>query len=158
MPGDKEINMPCSGAEFRSDKEFIRATRFELSTDMSVAKTKALTTARADLASEISTAVGRTTDNYASSYQSGESEEAKTKMNDMVRNVAKENITNSRIICEKVMQTADGKYRCYITLEISANEALNGLKNKMMDDEKLRTDFEYEKYKKVFEDEMSKIN
>lgn len=157
IDGEQEINMPCSGPEYQTNNEYFRATMFSLSTDMGTAKSKALTSARAELATSMNAIVERTNDSYTSSYQSGEQEEAKIKMNDMAKIVVREKITDSRITCEKMMKTKDGKYRCYITVETSKESVLNSMKNQLMNDEKLRIDFEYEKYRKTFEEEMNKL-
>ena len=37
---DVEINVPCSGPEFQTNKEYFRASAMGLSTDMSIAKKK----------------------------------------------------------------------------------------------------------------------
>ena len=56
------------------------------------------------------------------------------------------------------MKTPDNKYKVYIALELAGNELLEGISNSIKNDDKLRIDFEYEKFKKVFEEEMSKEN
>ncbi|WP_255498789.1 hypothetical protein [Dysgonomonas sp. ZJ709] len=156
--GDIELILPCTGPEYNSDKEHFRSTMYSISTDMGTAKSKALNSARAELATSMNALVERTNDTYTSSYQSGEEEDVKIRINDLSRTIVKERLTNSRIICEKMMKTQDSKYRCYITVEVSSEDILNGMKNKLMNDEKLRTDFEYEKYKKIFDEEMGKLN
>lgn len=158
IKGDKEIILPCTGPEYRTDDNNIRSTMYSISTDMGMAKTKALASARAELATSINAIIERTNDDYSSSYQSGEQEEARRKMNDMARTIVKETISDSRIICEKMMQTEDGKYRCYVTVQTPKDNILGNMKNKLMKDEKLRLDFEYEKYKKIFDEEMKKLD
>ena len=66
-----EVNIPCSGPEYQSSKEYFRANAYALSTDMMMAKKKALAEARAELATAMNVTVKRVTDNYASSYQVG---------------------------------------------------------------------------------------
>ena len=69
-----EVNIPCSGPEYQSSKEYFRANAYALSTDMMMAKKKALAEARAELATAMNATVKRVTDNYGSSYQVGEQE------------------------------------------------------------------------------------
>ena len=49
-------------------------------------------------------------------------------------------------------------YHAYVALELTSNEYLEALtketNKRISDDEKLRTDFELDKFKKVFEEEM----
>lgn len=42
------------------------------------------------------------------------------------------------------------------SLELAGEEIMNAMANRIKNDDKLRIDFEYEKFKKVFEEEMSK--
>jgi len=158
VDGDVELNIPCQGPEYNTNKEYVRANMPALSTDMGTAKSKALMAARGELATSVNTLMERVAENYNSSYQSGEQEEAKIRTTDMVRTVVRENLKDSRIICEKMMKTKDGKYRCYVAVEVSKEDILSGVNSQLMKDEKLRMDFEYEKFKKVFEEEMSKMS
>ena len=66
---ETEVNIPCSGPEYQSSKEYFRANAYALSTDMMMAKKKALAEARAELATAMNATVKRVTDNYGSSYQ-----------------------------------------------------------------------------------------
>ena len=46
----------------------------------------------------------------------------------------------------------------YSCVELSSNNVLSEIKDKVSNDAKLRTDFEYEKFKQVFDKEMEKVN
>ena len=78
---------------------------------MMMAKKKALAEARAELATAMNATVKRVTDNYGSSYQVGEQEEAKGRFEDMARIVVNEKLTGTRVICEKMMDSATGSTR-----------------------------------------------
>lgn len=158
VQGDKLINVPCSGEDFNTNKEYFRANMTSLSTDMSMAKSKALTLARGELATAVNAEMKRVLDSYRSSYQVGESEEMKGKTEDMIRTVVSQQLSDTKIICEKMMKTEDGKYRSYVAIEMAKGSILKGINDQLKNDDKIRTDFEYEKFKKVFEEEMSKID
>ena len=142
---DVEINVPCSGPEFQTNKEYFRASSMGLSTDMSIAKKKA-----------INAKVKSVTDSYVSSYQQGENDESKSRYQSLTRTVVEQELSGTRVICEKTMKTPDGKYKVYVSLELAGEEIMNAMANRIKNDDKLRIDFEYEKFKKVFEEEMSK--
>ena len=129
---DVEINVPCSGPEFQTNKEYFRASSMGLSTDMSIAKKKAMTEARAEI------------------------DESKSRYQSLTRTVVEQELSGTRVICEKTMKTPDGKYKVYVSLELAGEEIMNAMANRIKNDDKLRIDFEYEKFKKVFEEEMSK--
>ena len=116
-----------------------------------------MTEARTGLAEAIQTKVQAVTDNYSSSYQQGENEEAKSRYQSLARQVVSQELSGIRTICEKTMKTPDGKYRVYVSVELAGNEIMEAMANRIKSDDKLRIDFEYEKFKKVFEEEMSKL-
>ena len=149
---DVEINVPCSGPEFQTNKEYFRASAMGLSTDMSIAKKKAMTDARAEIATAIGAKVKSVTDSYVSSYQQGENDESKSRYQSLTRTVVEQELSGTRVICEKTMKTPD----VYVSLELAGQEIMDAMANRIKNDEKLRIDFEYEKFKKVFEEEMSK--
>lgn len=153
---DVEINVPCSGPEFQTNKEYFRASSMGLSTDMSIAKKKAMTEARAEIVTAINAKVKSVTDSYVSSYQQGENDESKSRYQSLTRTVVEQELSGTRVICEKTMKTPDGKYKVYVSLELAGEEIMNAMANRIKNDDKLRIDFEYEKFKKVFEEEMSK--
>lgn len=153
---DVEINVPCSGPEFQTNKEYFRASSMGLSTNMTTAKKIAMTEARADIAASVSAKVKSVTDSYASSYQQGENDDSKSRFQSLNRTVVEQELSGTRLICEKTMRTPDGKYKVYVCLELAGQEIMDAMANRIKNDEKLRIDFEYEKFKKVFEEEMSK--
>ena len=138
---DVEINVPCSGPEFQTNKEYFRASSMGFSTDMSTA---------------INAKVKSVTDSYVSSYQQGENDESKSRYQSLTRTVVEQELSGTRVICEKTMKTPDGKYKVYVSLELAGEEIMNAMANRIKNDDKLRIDFEYEKFKKIFEEEMSK--
>ncbi len=152
--GDKELSLPCDGPEYQSDSKTFRAWAQGYSTDMNIARNKALTVARAELATQISATIKRVTDNYSSSYQTGVDEEAKARFQDMVRVVVEQKLSGTRVICNKMFETKDGKYRSVVVVELGADDLAIEIQNKVSDEDKMRIDYEYEKFKEVFENEM----
>ncbi len=156
--GDLEVIVPCSGPDYESNDEYFRSNFMGLSTDMSIAKKKALSNVREQIAQNVESVVKSTVDNYYSSYQNGEREESKQRFEGMVRTVTNQQLKGCRIICEKTMKSPDGNYKVYIAMEMKASNILDAVASQIKDDERLRTDFEYERFKKVFEEEMGKTN
>lgn len=156
--GEVEIEMPCTGPEYRTDATHFRATGTALSTDRQVAKDKALMAARAELATEINTTMERVTDRYNSSYNVGEDDETRGKFQDLARQLVKQTLSGSVVTCEKLTKDEQGgKYHFYVCVELKGDDFANKLKNGISNDDKLRTDYEYEKFKKVFDEEMAKM-
>lgn len=155
--GEVDVEIPCSEDKYKSDAKVFRALGEGYSTDMTIARNKALTTARAELATQIGATIKRVTDNYASSYQTGIQEEAKSRFQDLTRVVVEQRLQGTRVVCEKAKRTKDNKFRIYVVVELSSDDLATDILNKVSSDDKLRTDYEYEKFKKVFEEEMKKL-
>ena len=152
--GETAITMYCSGPEYFSDDEYFRANNSGESTSQSMAKKKAMSNARLDLAAAIETQVKAVIDNYFSSYTSGQDIEDKERYEGLSREVINQELNGIRTICEQFTKTQSGNYKCYVAIELAGDEILNGMKNRISDDEKLKIDFQYEKFKEEFEKEM----
>ncbi len=154
VKGEEEIQVYCSGPEYQSNDKYFRANNIGESTNQSMAKKKAMSNARLDLASSIETRVKAVIDNYFSSYNTGEAMEDRERYEGLAREVINQELQGIRTICEKFTKTQQGTYKAYVAIELAGDEILNGMKNRISDDEKLRIDFQYDKFKKEFEKEM----
>lgn len=151
---DIEVIVPCSGPEYMPDAEHFRASAMGLSNSQEIASQKAMTAARAKLAAAIQTTVKTVTDNYASSYEVGQQEEAKGRFQTLTREVVNQTLNGVKVICQKMMKSPDGQYKAYVAIELGGIDVVKAMNNKISNDDKLRVDFEYEKFKKVFDEEM----
>ncbi len=155
--GTKAVDVPCAGKEYRSDKNHLRALGTGYSTSLQTARDKALVAARAELGTQVNATIKRVTDNFASSYEIGMDEEAKGKFLDMTRQVVAQELVGTIVICDETERTGDGKFRCYVVVEIGGTDLVNKIANSVKNDDKLRIDYEYEKFKEEFEKEMNKL-
>jgi hypothetical protein len=55
------------------------------------------------------------------------------------------------------MKTDQGTYKTYIAIELSADELVSKYKERLSTDERLKIDYDYEKFKQTFEKEMEKM-
>ncbi|MFI3287981.1 MAG: hypothetical protein R3Y61_05845 [Rikenellaceae bacterium] len=152
-----DIEVPCGGLEFTTSAEYFRANASGISNSLEISKQKAMTAARQQLALSMEATVKTVTDSYVSSYEENANEEARSRYQGLTREAAKQTLTGIRTICQKVKQAPDGKYTTYVAIELAGTELLNQIQNQISDDSKLRTDFEYEKFKAVFEEEMANL-
>jgi hypothetical protein len=152
--GETLITTYCSGPEYQSDNEYFRANNSAESTSQSMAKKKAMSNARLDLAASIQTQVKAVSDNYVQSVAAGGEIEDVERFESLGREVVNQELNGIRTICEQFTKLDNGRYKCYVAIELAGNEILNGMKNRIGDDEKLKIDFQYEKYKEEFQKEM----
>ncbi|MEM7549414.1 MAG: hypothetical protein AAF363_07065 [Bacteroidota bacterium] len=158
IPSDEvEVIVPCSGSEYFSTSEVFRSNSIGESKDQVVSKKKALSNARADLAAQVETTVKAVTDNYVNSREFENREEVVERFESLNREVVNQELRGSKVICEKQTRTKSGSYKSYIALELDPNLVLSAYKNSITADERLKIDYDYEKFKQTFNKEMEKL-
>lgn len=154
--GEVEIIIPCSGPEYFTNGEVFRANTVGESIDLSVSKRKAMTNARSQLAASIQTTVKTVTDNYVKSSENNNQEEIEERFESLNREVVSQELKGIRKICERYYRTPEGKYKTYVAIELSAQELVTAYYERLSKIEGLKLDYDYEKFKKMFETEMMK--
>ncbi|MDZ4716281.1 MAG: hypothetical protein SH819_12520 [Cytophagales bacterium] len=157
MPaGEKEVVVPCSGPDFFTSNKVFRANSIGESMDQVTSKKKALTNARNELAQSIQTTVKTVTDNYTNSREMNKREELEQRFEQLNREVVEQTLQGVRTICEKLVQTKEGNYKTYLALELSADDLVKQYNERLSKDERLKIDYDYEKFKETFDKEMAK--
>ncbi|KAB2808657.1 hypothetical protein [Phaeocystidibacter luteus] len=152
------INIPCSGPEYFTDDEAFRANAFGESIDMMTAKRKAMSNAKAQLAGDIESVMKLVGDNYVMSRELNNREEVLERFEENARTVVNQTLRGIRQICEvntKVKQDGDQDlYRYYVAIELSAENLAQSYYQSLSDDEVVKIDYNYERFKETFEEEM----
>ncbi len=154
--GEEAIEIPCNGPEFFSKKGIIRASALGESQDQMMAKKKAQANSREQLAATLNVTIKSVVDNYYSSKAIDNVEQAKTRFEGLTRQVVDQQLSGVVTVCEKFTKTKQNTFKCYIAQELNGEEILKSIQSKISGDEKLRLDFEYEKFKNEFNKEMDK--
>src|SRR6478609_4161537 len=155
--GEKEVTVPCSGPDFFTTKDVFRANSIGESMDQVTSKKKALTNARNELAQAINTTVKTVTDNYTNSREMNRKEELEQRFESLNREVVDQTLSGVRTICEKLVQTKEGNYKTYVAIELSAADLVAKYNERLSKDERLKIDYDYEKFKDTFDKEMEKM-
>ncbi len=156
--GETEIKVMCSGPEYFTDDKNFRANNLGESMDQATAKKKALANARADMASAINTQIKGVVDNYVNSRELNNKEEVAERFEGLTREVLDQRLSGTKTICEKMMRVdGTGNYKCYVAIELSAQDLLSAYNERLSKDERLRVDYDYEKFKETFDKEMEKL-
>src|SRR5436190_12857229 len=117
--GEVEVKVECSGPQYFTDNKVFRANALGESMDQATAKKKAMSNARADLASAINTKVKAVVDNYVNSREMQNREEVGERYEALAREVVDQQLTGIKTICEKMMRvTSTGNYKCYVAIEL----------------------------------------
>ena len=156
--GEVLIEQYCSGDKYFSDKNTFRGNALGESLDQMTAKKKARSNAQAELAKTISSTMKIVGDNYVNSTEFNNKEEVTETFNEMSRTVVDETLNGVVTICEKMTKTSDGKYKCYMALELAAEKLASKYHERLSKDEKIKADYNYEKFKETFEKEMEKLS
>lgn len=156
--GEVLINEYCSGPEYFSNDEYFRASGLGESMDQATAKKKALSNARADLASAISTTIKGTIDNYVNSREMNNTEQVEERFEGLTREVINQELRGTKVICQKAVKVTDtGNYKYYVAIELSGQELLGAMNERISADDRLKIDYDYEKFKETFNKEMEAL-
>ena len=153
-----EVVIPCSGPDFFTNKKYFRANSIGESLDQVVSKKKALSNARADLAASVKILVESVVDNYVKSSELNNLEQVEERFEGLNREIIKEELVGIKTICEKLTKTTEGKFKTYIAIELSAQKLVDKFHERMLKDDLLMIDYDYEKFKNTFEKELGKLN
>jgi len=156
--GETEVIVPCSGPDFFTTSKFFRSNSMGESMDQVTSKKKALTNARNELAQAIQTTVKTVTDNYVNSRTMNNKEELEQRFESLNREVVDQTLSGIVTKCEKLMKTGDNTYKTYVALELSADDLVAKYNERLSKDERLKIDYDYEKFKDTFNAEMDKLS
>lgn len=156
--GEVIINEYCSGSEYKSTKDAFRSTATGESLDRETAKKKARSNAMSEMGKTISATMKIVGDNYVNSTEVNNKEEVTETFNEMARTVVDQELRGCIEICEKLTQRPDGTYVSYVALELSGNTIADAYQAGLSKNDKLKADYNYEKFKETFEKEMDKLS
>ena len=151
-----EVIIPCSGPDFFTNKKYFRANSIGESLDQVVSKRKALSNARTELAASVKVLIESVVDNYVKSSEFNNLEQLEERFEGLNREVIKQELVGIKTICEKLTKTSEGKFKTYIAIELSAQKLVDKFHERIMKDDLIKMDYDYEKFKKTFEEEMGK--
>ncbi len=151
--GNKEklVEVFCSGSKYQTDNKVFRANSVGESIDQAISKKIALNNARTQLASEIKVTVQSALDNYAKQQVHNNNADLEKNFQSLSREIVDQELVGTRTICEKVTKAKKGKYKTYIAIELTSDKILKSLNDRLSKDEKLKIDYDYEKFKKEFD-------
>ena len=155
--GEVLINEYCTGEQYQSTKDAFRSTATGESMDRETAKKKARSNAQSELAKTISSTMKIVGDNYVNSTEFNNKEEVTETFQEMARTVVDQELRGAVEICEKLTQRPDGTFVSYVALELSGSKIADAYNSGLSQNEKLKADYNYEKFKETFEKEMEKM-
>ena len=156
-PEEVEIIVPCSGSDFRTTGDLIRANGIGESMDQQMAIRIARSAALEDLSQRIRVSIGNVVNDYYKSINQNTSEDFTRRFEGLTELVSKETVFNYRTICEKMTRnTKNRNYKSYIAIEVGVDETVKHIHRKLTEAELLKIDIDYEKFREKFSIEMQK--
>ena len=152
-----EIVEYCSGESYFSNNKYFRDNATGESLDRETAKKKARSNAMVELVKSIKATMKIVGDNYVNSTEFNNKEEITESFNELARTVVDEEISGAVKICDKLTQSGDKRYVSYIAIELSGQKIASKYHETLSKDDKIKADYNYEKFKETFDKEMEKI-
>ena len=84
-------------------------------------------------------------------------EEATESFNELARTVVDQELRGAIVICEKLTQRENGVYVSYVALELSGEKFASKYNEKISEDERIMAEYNYERFKETFQEEMNKL-
>lgn len=138
--GEKEIEQLCN---YTTDQTAYYANGVAESTDMQMAKDKAATLARAEMAQNIKVSVER----FNKMYRIDTNGEMSSKLEDEVQTITMQTIEDSDIVCSRYVKLDNGKYRAYVSVKLLKKAVEDAIRETLKKDAKELLD----QYQKQFE-------
>lgn len=154
------LENPCSDCV--STPEAIRAVAIRESMDQQMAKKMARSSALEEMASKINVTVKAVIDDYYNSRSVNMNEETKRRFEGLSRQVIDQSVKGYRTVCEKftVSTKPNGAevYKCYYGIELGKDDVAKSLYKGLSSDDKLRLDYDYEKFKEEFNKQLNNMD
>jgi hypothetical protein len=155
--GAVEITLPFSSKEYRSDENFYRAKNVGKSPDLATSKKIAMQNATNELADAIQTMIKKVTDQYTNQRTVGKDQDFENKFEELARQVTNQTMSNIRVKDEKTFLEPNGSYTYWVALEADKNDVFKTMDSKISSDDKLKVDYDKQKFQQIFDSEMKKL-
>lgn len=156
--GEVLIAEYCTGDKYMSDKNTFRSAATGESMSRETAKKKSRSNAEDELARTLSATLKAVTDNYVNSTTFNNKEEVTETFNNLARTVVDQELKGAITICDKLTQKPNGNYVSYIAIELSGADIAAAYNDRLSQDERIKAEYNYEKFKETFEAEMEKLS
>jgi len=155
--GETAVNIPCSGPDYFTNKNFFRANSMGESSDLVVSKKKGMDNARAELAAAIQSTVKTVTDNYVNSREFNNKEDLEERFEQLNRTIVDQTLSGIKMIWSTIVLLSCKSFRTYVAIELSASDIVQKYTENLSKDQRLKIDYDYEKFKETFDKEMEKM-
>ena len=154
----REIKLPFSEKEYKTNAEFLRARANGESRDLQGGEMIARHNAEAVLANTIGTAIKGVTEQYFQNTSDNNSNDFSNKFESTTRSITNEAISNIKIVDTKTLKKANGVYDTWMVIEVSKKSLLAGTLKAMSNQNAFKLESDQAKFRQIFEQEMAKLD
>lgn len=164
----QEINLPFTESKYKSDENYFREKASGKSPDMSIAKSKAVTSAKKTIAGLIQPLVDNVVDKYTIQLNVDEQSSFGEVFQEQTRVAVSQTLKNINIMDEKAMK--DGNLIVYwVVIEVPKDKLVENIEqtvennlnssteNGVSSENKDKLELDKEKFEKIFNEEMQKL-
>lgn len=155
--GNREIQLPCNDAG-KDSKEYFSGMGVGENVNMQNARVAALQSAKQMIQLKIGGMVKGLNEAYSKTVSGGAQQDDVSRVNegDFVQ-VVERMLNDVEAVCEKMYQTPSGTYQSHIAIRISKEELAKNVATKLTEDDKLRTEYDRERFRKFAEEYMKNL-
>ena len=152
----REVKLPFSEREYKSNNEFIRARANGESRDLQGGEMIARHNAEGLLANTIGTTIKGVTEQYFQNTSDNNSNDFSKKFESTTRTITNEAVSNIKVVDTKTLRKANGVYDTWIVIEISKKSLLAGALKAMSSQNAFKLESDQAKFRQIFDQEMAK--
>lgn len=154
---DPEIIHLCEGPDYMSDADHFRARATAVSPDQQLSKRLARNNAYEEIASTLNAFMSSVMEIHEKQMRLSDNFQLTQRIESMIQTVVDEQLRGSRIICDRTTRSDNNHYTTYIAVELSAESILNAIGNSISRDEELLLDYQYERFRETFQEELKRL-
>lgn len=152
-----ELNIPLSGPQYRTDETCYRAVQSGVSPNSAMAKKIALQNARQELAAAIKADLAMVVENYGKGQDVANAQEYEAQYQELAYSVVEQQLTGVALIEEKLFKQENNSYKYYVCIQLNKADLAKKLENKISAEDKLKLEFDLDRFKKVYNEQMMKF-
>lgn len=147
--GEKEITQLCS---YTTDDNNFYGNGIAESTDMQMAKDKAITSARAQISASLNLAV----ENFVKRYRIDSNDVLDQRTEDRLQTLTIQTLSGTKVVCERIVRAENGRYRAYVSVSLPKQTVVEAAKEAMEKEKGADFDSRMADFDKIAEQEIVK--
>ncbi len=145
--GEQEMEQLCN---YYTDETDFYGNGIAESTDMQMAKDKALTAARAQVANSVKMSI----EQYSKRFRSDMNDELDQKTEDSLQQITVQTLSGCSVVCERVVRAENGKYRAYVSVKLPKQPMIDAVKEQLKKDTRKSLDEREAAFEKSIRESM----